>query len=618
MIPLRPGDPDRVGGYRLLGRLGAGGQGVVYLGLAADGSRVAVKVLHRLDDAAAVERFLAEGRILRRVASFCTARILDSGTEGPTPYLVGEYVEGVSLAATVAGHGPVTDPRLSRLAVGALAALAAIHRAGVVHLDFKPGNLLIGPDGPRVIDFGISRVLEATGSSGEIMGTPAFMAPEQFRDEAVGPPADLFAWAGTMVFAATGRPLFDGPSPAAILYGILHREPDLPPLPARLREVVAACLAKDPARRPTATEALLRLLGHSLPHRDLLDEASAIASRAGGARAGNRRRVPAGGASLAAAALLTGTVILYGRAESAPPSAPAPVPSAVPARSLKLPGTGVVLHEREEDPVRLGSYLAMGTGSRRAYARAPGGGFRLVAHDREPVASPDAGRVALITWSKFADGPDDHVTVAGAGDEVTVRTTRKPVGAWYPRWSRDGRKILLTALEGDGDDRRPRGFVIVEAGTRTATAVDVPADAGADAADGYFWSPDGAAVARASRTGVRFHAADGGLVRELRGIGEPATLGDPFSPSGKKIITHCPDDGTTLCAWDAATGQARGRFSAPSQIVYGWYDEEHVLLLDRSARPYRVIAIDRRGREVRRLADVPEADLNRWVPHFVR
>ncbi|MGH3243929.1 MAG: serine/threonine-protein kinase, partial [Spirillospora sp.] len=178
--PLRPHDPPRLGRYELLGRLGSGAQGTVYLGAGPDGERVAVKLLRVQfdDDATARARFVREAQVAKQVARFCTAQFLDAEVAGDNPYLVSEYVPGESLSRVVARDGPMSGGALDRLAVSTASALTAIHRAGIVHRDLKPHNVLLGPDGPRVIDFGLSRVLdEASAVSSRAVGTPAYMAP---------------------------------------------------------------------------------------------------------------------------------------------------------------------------------------------------------------------------------------------------------------------------------------------------------------------------------------------------------------------------------------------------------------------------------------------------------
>ncbi|MFB4309097.1 protein kinase [Actinomadura sp. GTD37] len=266
-VPLDAADPTRLGGWELLGRLGAGGQGMVYLGRPVDpGSgppRVAVKLLHTqlLGDADARERFVRELALLQRVAGFCTAQMLAADTAGDRPYIVSEYVPGPSLRALVQEEGPRAGADLDRLAISSVTALSAIHRANVAHRDFKPQNVLMGPDGPRVIDFGIARAFDAGATlTSQVVGTPAYMAPEQFAGRA-GPAADLFAWAGTLLFAATGRDPFAGGPLPAVMYKIMHETPDLRALPDQLAEVAAACLAKDPDDRPTSENVLFWLLG---------------------------------------------------------------------------------------------------------------------------------------------------------------------------------------------------------------------------------------------------------------------------------------------------------------------------------------------------------------------
>ncbi|WP_250564019.1 serine/threonine-protein kinase [Sphaerisporangium fuscum] len=255
MSPLLPEDPSAVGPYRLLGRLGAGGQGVVYLGQGPDGRTVAVKVL--ADGLAGDHRFAKEIDAARRVEPFCIAQVLDASLGG-RPYIVTEYVEGPSLQQA----GRHTGADLQRLAVATATALAAIHRAGVVHRDFKPANVLLGRDGPRVIDFGIARASDHSLTvTSSIVGTPAYMAPEQLAGAPLTPAVDVFAWASVIVFAATGSPPFGNDSLPTVIRRILHNEPYLGDLPGPLRPIVLSCLAKDPGARPAMQDVLLQLIG---------------------------------------------------------------------------------------------------------------------------------------------------------------------------------------------------------------------------------------------------------------------------------------------------------------------------------------------------------------------
>ncbi|MGW4639821.1 serine/threonine-protein kinase, partial [Sphaerisporangium sp. NPDC004334] len=283
-VPLRPGDPARVGGYELTARLGEGGQGVVYLGRTPAGAPVAVKVLRSdlAQNEEALARFVREVSTVVRVATFCTAQVIETGVADQRPFIVSEYIDGPTLMAVVEREGPRQGAALHRLAIGTVTALVAIHQAGIVHRDFKPSNVLLGADGPRVIDFGIARALDRSSTlTSTLVGTPAYVTPEQLAGEQAGPAADMFSWAGTMVFAATGEAPFGADSLPAVFHRIMNLEPDLGALDERLRVIVAACLAKDPAARPAAGEVLMRLLGHDgagpAPAAAIMAEGSAVA-----------------------------------------------------------------------------------------------------------------------------------------------------------------------------------------------------------------------------------------------------------------------------------------------------------------------------------------------------
>jgi predicted Ser/Thr protein kinase len=262
MLALRDTDPREVGGYRLLGRLGEGGQGVVFLAEGPAGSPAAVKLLPPTTDPQVRSRFLKEVAAAQRVARFCTAQVLDAGIFERRPFIVSEYVSGPSLVEVVEQLGPHGDAALERIAVATLTALGAVHAAGMVHRDFKPGNVLLGPDGPVVIDFGLAAVPGMTTVfSGEVaIGTPAFMAPEQLAGTRVTASADMWSWAVTMVFAGTGELPFKGDSLTAMAYAILHSEPHVGGLPEPLGWLVQRCLNKDAAGRPSARDVLGELV----------------------------------------------------------------------------------------------------------------------------------------------------------------------------------------------------------------------------------------------------------------------------------------------------------------------------------------------------------------------
>jgi serine/threonine protein kinase len=262
MLALRETDPREVGAYRLLGRLGEGGQGVVFLAEGPTGSSAALKLLPPTTDPQVRSRFLKEVAAAQRVARFCTAQVLDAGIFERRPFIVSEYVSGPSLVEIVEQLGPRGGAALERIAVATLTALGAVHAAGMVHRDFKPANVLLGPDGPVVIDFGLAAVPGMTTVlSGEVtVGTPAFMPPEQLAGSRVTAAADMWSWAVAMVFAGTGELPFKGESLTAMAYAILHSEPSVGRLPEPLGSLVRRCLNKDPAGRPSARDVLSELV----------------------------------------------------------------------------------------------------------------------------------------------------------------------------------------------------------------------------------------------------------------------------------------------------------------------------------------------------------------------
>ncbi|MFV2173471.1 serine/threonine-protein kinase [Actinomadura sp. LOL_016] len=265
--PLEPADPRVVGGHPLLGRLGSGGMGTVYLGTDPEsGGRVAVKTIHPhlARDPSYRRRFKDEAYLASRVASFCTARVLAHGEEDGRPYLVTDYVGGVSLHDRLAGNGPLPPGDLHGVAVGVASALAAIHAAGLVHRDLKPANVMLTLSGCRVIDFGIAGSQDARGAgrSGKVLGTPGWMAPEILVGGAATPAADIFAWGCLIAHAGTGRMPFGG-EPATLR--VTTGEPDLDGLPEPLVPAVRSALEKNPAARPTAADLLLTLVEQPQP-----------------------------------------------------------------------------------------------------------------------------------------------------------------------------------------------------------------------------------------------------------------------------------------------------------------------------------------------------------------
>ncbi|MGH3211954.1 MAG: serine/threonine-protein kinase, partial [Trebonia sp.] len=258
---LKSGDPASVGPYRLLGRLGAGGMGQVYLAKSPGGRLVAIKLIRPelAEERGFRSRFASEISAARNVSGIYTAAVVDADSDAELPWMATVYVPGPSLTDAVEDNGPLPLESVLALAAGLAEALQAIHRADLVHRDLKPSNVLLATDGPRVIDFGISLALERSmmTATGMVMGSPGFMSPEQARGQReVGAPTDMFSFGAVLAFAATGNSPFGiGPTPA-LLYRVVNESPDLTAVPARLRPLIEACLVKDPSERPTPADVL--------------------------------------------------------------------------------------------------------------------------------------------------------------------------------------------------------------------------------------------------------------------------------------------------------------------------------------------------------------------------
>ena len=635
LVPLRTGDPQRVREYRLTGRLGEGGQGTVYLGVSPTGARVAVKLLRpgRAQDGEATERFVREVGMAQRVAPFCTAAVIGTGVDRGRPYIVSEYIDGPTLEAVVTSEGPREGSALHRLAVGTVTALVAIHQAGVVHRDFKPSNVLLGPDGPRVIDFGIATALDRTSTlTVTTIGTPSYMTPEQLAGEDAGPSADMFAWGSAMVFAATGRPPFGVDSPPAIFNRIINLEPDLRAItdPA-LRDLIGQCLDKDAGRRPTAGEALLRLLGHAggapgaagvAEPRGILAEGSAAASpyplypaRGEGPAKGRSGLWIAVGAGLAVAlvAAVGITLALKGTAPkmvgpiwtgdmrdvtTSPSPDPAPAVSGPPraSRTIKLPGSSITVYESDDDPIRLSSYSL--EWDKRLYVREPGTSRFTKNDDYFQYTVNASGSHALATGRSYDKSGYAIVSVVDrrSGTASRIRIAKDPVYPTLPQWSPNGEQGLVTLYEVVGKDRkesREYGYAIIDIATKQARVVRVKEkDAGTWS---YFWRGDGRAVGTWALTGetqrIRFYDLRGTVLQTLLDVGTPITVeGDDVSPSGSLLMTYCKGTEQEICVWStAADGEAKARIPFETERLIGWYDDRHLAgwrRRDRSTRPW--------------------------------
>ncbi|MEV4168953.1 serine/threonine-protein kinase [Nonomuraea sp. NPDC049709] len=656
LAALRPGDPATVGTYRPAGRLGEGGQGIVYLATAPDGTKVALKLL-RADlagDAEASERFVREVAMARRVAPFCTAQVIETGLYGGRPYIVSEYIDGPTLADVVREQGPRSGAALHRLAIGTVTALVAIHQAGIVHRDFKPSNVLLASDGPRVIDFGIARALDLSSTlTGAVIGTPSYMAPEQLSGAGPGPKSDMFAWAGTLLFAASGQPPYGQDSMPAVINRILHSEADTGSVadPA-LRALVADCLAKDPARRPAASEALLRLLGHAPADRPsgLLQEGSAAAAsrevrhayppppvhpplfRPGPptrpARRGNTGWIVAaavaGALTLAAASAFVAVRLSTRPTASPTPSAAASVTASASAtpgatRSVTLPGTSVRIQESDTDPIRLASYTL--DGGRRLYVRKHATGefapdTRFFEYALDPGTNLALGTDVDYSAGSFATvSVVDHVT----GRKRVVELSPKPIFPTTPRWSPDGKYGLVTLFKGTEGNTEDYGYGIIDVTYDKGRVFEIK-ERGAGQWR-FFWDAGGRAVGTWAGGTMTFYDLNGKLLRTLPDAGSPVWVeGDDVSPSGGRFLAHCTPEGTSLCA-RSTSGDDAGAVTIPvaSNRLIGWWDDDHLAVWRAKGTGYEAVVVDLAGRVRRVLATAPgKAEFDRMGFRFGR
>ncbi|MFJ5552642.1 protein kinase [Streptomyces sp. NPDC093225] len=367
MHPLDADEPRNIGGYRLLGRLGAGGMGRVYLGRSTGGRTVAIKIVHphfALDEEFRT-RFRREVAAARRVGGDWTAPVLDADPEAAVPWVATGYVAGPSLDRAVAAHGPLPEASVRAMGAGLAEALAAVHGLGLVHRDVKPSNVMLTLDGPRLIDFGIARASDGTASltsTGVSIGSPGYMAPEQILGRGTTAAADVFSLGAVLAYAATGEPPYTGDNSATLLYKVVHEEPELGRVPGAggLRELVAACLAKDPAARPAPAELSAALapggaaagyVAGWLPPA-LVEEVSRTAVRLLDLEAGPAEPAgPAGPVHTAGGPLATGSAVAYGTgtpygsaAEHAPatgaPGTRTPTPAGTPFAGAGPYGSG--------------------------------------------------------------------------------------------------------------------------------------------------------------------------------------------------------------------------------------------------------------------------------------
>jgi hypothetical protein len=455
MIPLLPADPDTIGDFELLARLGTGGMGQLYLGRRSGGARAAIKLIrpdlaHQPDFRA---RFRREITAAEQADGPYTARVVGADPDGEPPWLAVEYIAGPSLAEVVGEHGALPEATARTLLAGIATGLVHLHGLGLVHRDLKPGNVLLTADGPRIIDFGVSRVLDSSTitQTGQLLGSPGFMSPEQALGTGrTGPPIDIFALGALLSYALTGAsPFGTGPTPA-IVYRVVHEPPGLDGVPQSLHDLIADCLAKDPAERPTAQQMLDRL-GPAAPMAGWLPEyvEADIARRTAElASLDEPRRADSGETML--------------RPRPAPVTGLVPPPASRPARSrgrvLALAGVAAlsvlaaaggtalaVQHNKTADPVV--------TRAAAADLSSPASASASASPAPSASASPAASTIAAPASAKApVGGPPTVVVVSPAAPVVhltppaTPKPKATPTAAAKP--ATDGSACFGTAISG--------------------------------------------------------------------------------------------------------------------------------------------------------------------------
>ncbi|MEU0024958.1 serine/threonine-protein kinase [Streptomyces sp. NPDC006335] len=425
MQPLGVDEPTAVGPYRLLGRLGSGGMGRVYLGRSAGGRTVAVKIVHphfALDEEFRA-RFRREVDAARRVGGAWTAPVLDADPDAAVPWVATGYAAGPSLATAVTDGGPLPEHSVRVLGAGLAEALAAVHELGLVHRDVKPSNVLLTVDGPLLIDFGIARATDGTASltsTGVSIGSPGYMSPEQILSKGVSGAADVFSLGAVLAFAATGTPPFPGDSSASLLYKVVHEQPELGSLSGELRDVVAACLDKSAQERPTPGEVA-------------------------------RRLAPQGAARLVAAGWLPGALVeQVGR-------------SAVQLLNLEAVG------EQPSGPVGFSSPSVGGGSAGQGGAAGPVGAFG------PPPVMPAVlpGAPPAPTGLPSVPEPRDAVPREGAGHETVVPSDRRPGDGAGSGPGRLSVSVAATAVPGDNGRGRRLSCTVALAVAGALAAVTV-------------------------------------------------------------------------------------------------------------------------------------------------
>ncbi|GHG93109.1 protein kinase domain-containing protein [Streptomyces lanatus] len=565
-MALRESDPVEIGGYRIEDRLGSGGMGVVYLARSASGRRLALKVVHAqyADDDEFRTRFRREVAAARQVSGAFTAPVVDADSDAPRPWMATLYIPGEDLGTHVRRHGPLPLPKLYELAAGLTEAIRDIHRAGMVHRDLKPANVMLAEDGPRVIDFGISRATELAASdvltqTGRVMGTPPFMSPEQFSSpQDVGPAADVFSLGSVVAYAATGRGPFDSPSPYETALRVVDGTPELDGTPSELLPFIHLCLEKHPKSRPSPDELLHLLRDGELP--DPRPETEPIPAKTPAPR---RKRLALaatlGTLLLAAATTLTLVAVNV---------SPTPV-------EHDLPLGWQAWHKKSRDP----SVDAEPMAADGAFARCAATGRSLVCAGDDIMATRFALADGANTWARPIDETADDLA---GGDQGTIIAAR------------DGRVYVHGADDADVDeDRPPSRYTIQALDAETGKVIWKTVSGEGEVAtepsreQGLATAVPEGVIAVYGAKGQQYALldADDGKVRWTRPLPAPDTRICLLRSAARNAYLVCQDwpesgaGGTGVAQLDPATGRARWTVRVKgSQDIVGQADGRLVLL----------------------------------------
>lgn len=628
---MQPGEPEYIGPYRLVRELGSGGMGRVFLARSSGGRPVAVKVI-RPDLAADPEfraRFRHEVAASRKVNGLYTALVLDADVDGPVPWLATAYVAGPSLADKVRLQGPLPADAVVALAAGLAEGLGAIHAAGLVHRDLKPSNVLLADDGPRVIDFGISRAVESSTLTGTglVVGSPGFMSPEQATGDEVGPLSDVFSLGAVLTFASTGRGPFGTGSAPALGYRVVHAEANLAGVPARIKPIIGRCLAKDPGERPGIAELLAKFSDLDMPE-DWLPATSsgrpgttptptlearpgpapgvtgdqlAPVARAEDADGEGDGPVPA---PARAAMPEDQPDPAFERTESritAPPQAPAVTAPSQRTRTLArlrnfagTPRGGVILAVALAAVVGSSVLVAL-PGSSPPAVRSPGAGSsRRAASSTAATRSPDtkSSRTAVpLTPSPFASLRDPAgqavkwLAFRPHGTTLAVGDTNHDIYLWDVAT----RKVTATLADPGGSGVNAAAFspdgATLAVGDNNGTTYLWNAASGqvmfSLASGGYpvesvAFSPDGAMLAVSSEYGAVYlwDMATRSIIHALSPLaytpGGWSVYNAAFSPDGKTLAAAIDDGHNDTFLWNIASGKPVGVLTDPGGIAANW------------------------------------------------